>query len=162
MWGLFNVNIFKYKGYTGTIEASVEDKCFHGEILFINDLITYEGETFGEMQSSFEEAVDDYLAYCEETGNPANKPFSGTLNVRIGQELHKKAAEKAHARGLSLNELIAQSIRTNVEEEVIPPVQRTHLHKHVFSVGSQTAETAIAISGQPFEWEVKRSNEKDC
>ena len=71
-----------YKGYTGTIEASIEDNCLHGQILLIDDIITYEGTTVENNKAAFEEAVNRYLAYCEKTGKPANKPYSGTFNVR--------------------------------------------------------------------------------
>ena len=51
-----------YKGYSGTVEISIEDNCLHGKVEFINDLVTFEGETPIELQSAFEEAVDRYLA----------------------------------------------------------------------------------------------------
>ena len=51
----------KYKGYTGTSEYRVEDSCYHGQIAFIRDLITYEGESLEELETAFQEAVDRYL-----------------------------------------------------------------------------------------------------
>ena len=101
----------KHKGYAGTIEASIEDGCLHGNILFINDLITYEGNTVEEIKASFEDAVDRYLAYCEETEKLADKPCSGTFNVRVGPELHGKAVEAAYERGITLNEFVTRSIQ---------------------------------------------------
>ena len=68
------MNNLSYKGYTGTIDASVEDNCLHGRILFIDDVIAYEGTAVDDIKLSFEKAVDRYLAYCEETGKPANVP----------------------------------------------------------------------------------------
>jgi predicted HicB family RNase H-like nuclease len=55
-WGnlyVMNNQTFLYKGYTGSIEVSVEDSCLHGEILFIDDIITYEGTGVDELQVSF-------------------------------------------------------------------------------------------------------------
>lgn len=108
---------FSYKGYTGSIEVSVEDGCLHGEILFIDDIITYEGIGVEELRTAFTEAVDRYISYCEETGKPANKPYSGTFNVRIGKELHRKAAQKAYLEGKKLNEFVTQCIRKNLEPD---------------------------------------------
>jgi predicted HicB family RNase H-like nuclease len=103
------MNLLTYKDYTGTIEVSLEDGCLHGQILFISDIITYEGNTVEDIKTSFEDATDRYLAYCKITGNPADKPYSGTFNVRVGQDLHKKAAETAYRRGIKLNEFITHS-----------------------------------------------------
>jgi predicted HicB family RNase H-like nuclease len=63
----------KYKGHTGTSEYSVEDGCYHGQIAFIDDLIIYEGESLEELETAFQEAVERYLEYCEETGRAANR-----------------------------------------------------------------------------------------
>lgn len=58
----------EYKGYTGSIEYSVEDSCFYGEVLGIADLISYEGNTKERLESDFREAVDEYLITCKEVG----------------------------------------------------------------------------------------------
>ena len=59
----------KYKGYTGSVEYSEEDKCLFGKVQGMSkDSITYEGQTVEELTKDFEGAVDDYLALCEEKG----------------------------------------------------------------------------------------------
>lgn len=108
-----------YKSYTGSAEMSIEDNCLHGRILFITDSITYEGSTVQELVSNFEETVDDYLAYCQETNQEPNKPFSGSFNVRTGAGLHKKAAEKAREQGKSLNEFVVSAISDAANETSI-------------------------------------------
>ena len=113
-----------YKKYTGTIKASIEDSCLHGHILFIDDVITYEGDTVDDIKTSFREAVDHYLTYCKETGKPANKPYSGTFNVRVGQETHRKAVEIAYHQGITLNEFIAQSIKNAIEQNGVIKLQK--------------------------------------
>jgi len=146
------MNKITYKGYTGTIEASIEDGCLHGQILFINDIITYEGNTVSEIKSSFEGAVDRYLAYCEETGKPADKPYSGTFNVRVGQELHRKAVEVAYHRGITLNDFVTQSIQTAIEQNGVVRVEHTH-HHNISIADSQTSATVVASTEQPLAWE---------
>jgi predicted HicB family RNase H-like nuclease len=123
------MNLLTYKDYTGTIEVSLEDGCLHGQILFISDIITYEGNTVEDIKTSFEDATDRYLAYCKITGNPADKPYSGTFNVRVGQDLHKKAAETAYRRGIKLNEFVTQSIQAAIELNGILKVEHTHQHE---------------------------------
>lgn len=62
----------RYKGYTGTSEYSVKDGCCHGQIAFIDDLVTYEGETQEELEVAFKEAVDGYIEHCKEMGRQSS------------------------------------------------------------------------------------------
>ncbi|MEI6263181.1 MAG: type II toxin-antitoxin system HicB family antitoxin [Deltaproteobacteria bacterium] len=112
-------NKLSHNGYTGSVEVSFEDNCLHGKLLFIGDLITYEGATVEDLQASFKNAVDHYISYCRETGKPANKPYSGTFNVRIGTELHRKAAQEANERHISLNDYVAQAIKTAFDQNIM-------------------------------------------
>ncbi|GAA3930451.1 hypothetical protein [Litoribacillus peritrichatus] len=57
-----DMKVLKYKGYSGSVEISSEDNCFFGQVLSVEPLINYEGETEAELSLAFEEAVDDYLA----------------------------------------------------------------------------------------------------
>ena len=57
-----------YRGYTGSIEYSENDQVFYGKVLGLRSLISYEGDTVDELLENFREAVDDYLAVCEEVG----------------------------------------------------------------------------------------------
>jgi len=54
-------NCLAYKGYTGTVEFSTEDKVFFGKIEGIDDLVSYEGEDVSALENSFIEAVEDYI-----------------------------------------------------------------------------------------------------
>lgn len=118
-------NTFKYKGYSGSIESSLEDNCLFGRILFINDSIIYEGETLLELRTAFEEAVSIYLEYCETSDTPANKPFSGSFNVRVGSTLHRLAAIRAYEKDKNLNEVIICAL----ESYLLHEVHHTHHHK---------------------------------
>jgi len=149
------VKELSYKGYSGTIEVSIEDSCLHGRILFIDDIITYEGETVTEITTAFKETVDDYLAYCKKTGKPANKPYSGTFNVRIGPELHKLAALKTSRRGMkSINEFICYAVKMATDNDMQTAV--SHIHHHDITINVQQAGEATALStmGQPVYREI--------
>lgn len=141
-----------HKGYTGSCEMSVEDECLHGQILFIDDVITYEGQTMPELKSAFKEAVDDYLAYCKKTGKPANKPYSGTFNVRIGTEAHRKAAEVAHKLDMGLNEYVTKAVQELNERNGITAIE--HIHNHVVTISDNSvSETRVATTQIPSMWE---------
>ena len=115
------MQMMKYQGYSGSIEASLEDGCLHGKILFIDDLITYDGQTVPKVEKAFRLAVDQYLAFCEKQGKEPNKPYSGTFNVRIDPETHRQAAERALTTGQSLNQFVANALRSAVGSQQSEP-----------------------------------------
>lgn len=140
-----------HKGFTGSCEVSFEDDCLHGKVLFIDDLITYEGNTASELKESFIAAVDRYLDYCKKTGKPANRPYSGTFNVRVGPELHRKAAECAQRRGITLNELNIRALQVAVDHDGIAKVEHVHKHEVIISE-PQVFEEVIATMERPTAW----------
>ena len=66
----------QYRGYTGSIEVSIEDNLLHGKVLDFNGLISYEGTTIEELIADFHEAIDDYLEQCEANGITPKQPQS--------------------------------------------------------------------------------------
>ena len=113
-----------HKGFTGSGELSLEDDCLIGSVLFIDDIITYEGATVAELVANFQSAVDDYLDYCKRTGKPANKPYSGTFNVRIGPQLHREAVMAANAAGINLNEFVMTAIEVTLKTASVSSTQQ--------------------------------------
>lgn len=111
------MNVFRYKGFIGSIEINSEEKCLYGKLLYINDLVTYEANTVAKLEVEFKESVNEYLASCKELGREPMKPFKGSLNVRIGPDLHKEAALRAALLGIALNEYIKAAIRNQVQRE---------------------------------------------
>lgn len=101
----------EYKGYTaGPIEFDEDQGLFSGMVAGLRDGITFAGKTADELKTAFRESIDDYLDFCAQDGVEPDKPFSGTVPARIGPELHRKAAMKAEAEGLSLNKYIKKLI----------------------------------------------------
>lgn len=123
-----NKKTFSYKSYTGSAEISFEDKCLYGNILFIEDIISYEGETPEGLEKAFREAVDRYLAYCKSTGKSANKPYSGTFNVRVGVERHRQACAAAAEYGLNLNEFVSLAIEEKLTQRSTSVIKEIHHH----------------------------------
>nr|WP_218585754.1 type II toxin-antitoxin system HicB family antitoxin [Pseudomonas sp. AN3A02] len=100
----------KHKGYIGSIEASIEDNCLFGKLLFIKALVSYEGKTVAELDAAFCNAVDDYIATCEGLGQTPEKPCKGSFNVRVGHDLHLAAALAATRQKVTLNDLTRQAL----------------------------------------------------
>jgi predicted HicB family RNase H-like nuclease len=102
--------VLEYKGYFGMIEA--DNGVFVGRVVGLRDVITFEGATFTEVEQAFRDSVDDYLAFCAERGEPPDRSYSGKIPLRISPEMHRRAAMRAQAAGMSLNQWIAQRIDT--------------------------------------------------
>ncbi len=97
----------EYKGYQARIEYDGDDKIFVGHISGIRAIVGFHGESVSELESAFKDAVDDYLDHCQEKGIAPQRPFSGKVMLRIDPEVHAKAAMQAQARGMSLNQYVA-------------------------------------------------------
>lgn len=131
--------LLEYKGYHGSIEFDVEDEVLHGRILYVNDLVNFEGQTIPELKGAFEEAVDDYLEFCNEEGREPDKPFSGSFNVRIGRELHRKAAIWGVQHQKKLNQVVVLAVEKLVSEKS-EEVLHIYKHHHVVGHTSRTDE----------------------
>ena len=103
--------MMKYKDYIGRVEYDEEAKIFHGEVLGIKDVVTFQGKTVDEIEQAFKDSVDDYLAFCATRGEKPDRPFSGKFNLRIPPELHAKLSIAAQLHGESLNNYIAKMLQ---------------------------------------------------
>lgn len=103
-----------YKGYTGHVEYDHEAKIFHGEILDIKDVITFQGQTVNEIEEAFQDSIDGYLQFCEEREEKPDKPFSGKFVVRISPSLHHRIYLKAVQSRKSLNRRITDTLKSQL------------------------------------------------
>ena len=102
--------MMKYKGYIGHVEYDDEAKIFHGEVVGLKDIITFQGSSVEELEEAFKDSVEDYLAWCKKRKQRPEKTFSGTFNLRIPPDLHARLALQAKSLGVSLNSFIAQTL----------------------------------------------------
>lgn len=104
-------NIMRYKGYWARVQYSDEDECFWGEIDGLkNTSISFEGNTVKELKKDFKDAIDFYLDNCKACNETPEKQCKGSLNVRLGVELHNKAKMKSIEQNISINELIKNAV----------------------------------------------------
>lgn len=109
-------NVMEYKGYWAIIRYSDEDECFYGKVEGLkNSLILFEGNTVKELKKDFKDAIDEHLKMCEETHTDPERQCKGSLNVRLGIELHTKAKMKSIEEDISINELIKKAVSAYVE-----------------------------------------------
>ena len=113
--------MMEYKGYLGLVEFDNEAGIFHGEVINLRDVITFQGETVQELRGAFQESVDDYLAFCVERGEEPERPYSGTFTVRIPPVLHRDIAFEARLKNKSLNSWVAELLEAALTERSPAP-----------------------------------------
>ena len=102
--------MMRYKGYIGRVEYDETAKLFHGEVIGLKDVITFQGTTVNEIEKAFKDSVDDYLVWCKQRGEQPEKAYSGNVRLRMNPDLHAHLALEAAQRGISLNDLINQKL----------------------------------------------------
>ena len=128
----------RYKGYVGSVEFSVEDDVLFGEILGIDGLVNYEGKTMKELTDSFHEAVEDYLAFCEDHHRKPQKSYSGSFNVRVSPAIHKEIANRAIEAGISINAFVKKALDMAVQQSL-------QVGSQLAGYGSHTPEPAMLM-----------------
>ncbi len=150
-------NLLSHKDYLGSVRVSIEDGCLHGKIEFIDDLVTYEGETVQDIRAAFVEAVDFYLADCLARGVKPSTTCKGSFSVRIGEQLHKEAAIAAHRNGISLNEFVKLAIHEkahpleirSVVDAIVGRSKTYQLRQTVDEIDGGYDEQAIIVRTEP-------------
>ena len=108
-------NTMSYRGYIGSVEFSEEDGIFFGTVQEIRSLISYEGTNAKELVEEFHGAVDEYMEACAKDGREPEAAYKGSLNIRIGSDLHRRAAVFALEHAQTLNRFIADAVRDKLE-----------------------------------------------
>ena len=104
------MNTMTHNGYAARVEFDAEDRIFVGHIAGIQDIVTFHGETVGELEQAFQESVDGYLENCRRLGKRPQKAASGKLMLRVDPELHRAAQVAAEVAGKSLNQWASEVI----------------------------------------------------
>lgn len=104
------MNTMTYRGYAAKIDYSDEDLCFVGHVAGIRDVIGFHADNVAELRRAFEEAVDDYIAYCTEQGREPLRPASGKISLRISPEVHSAINVAAEVAGKSVNQWINDTL----------------------------------------------------
>jgi predicted HicB family RNase H-like nuclease len=109
------MSALRYKDFQGS--AEYEDGRLIIRILHIEDFVTTEIDSASAAQTAFGELVEDYLATCAELGKEPCRPFKGSFNVRVTQELHRQAAMAAAELNESLNAWISKAMEARIERQ---------------------------------------------
>ncbi len=100
--------MMKYKGYLAQVEFDSEANIFHGEVINIRDVITFQGKSVDELRQAFEDSVEDYLEFCAERGEEPEHPFSGRFTVRLSPEQHRQVILAATKAGKDIDSWVVE------------------------------------------------------
>ena len=103
--------MMNYKGYAAKVEFDDEAMIFHGEVIGIRDVVTFQGKSVKDIERAFHDSVDDYLDLCRERGEAPDKPFSGRFVVRVSPEIHRKVYVSAKKSGQSINSWLNKNLQ---------------------------------------------------
>jgi len=138
------MNHLIYKNYHGSIEYSKEDKLLYGKVLGIKSLISYEGKTGVKLEKDFQEAVDFYLADCDDQGIEPEVAFKGSFNVRVPSNVHMELAMQAKAKMTSLNNYVRGILEENLMlRQAIPSKRKAVVSTSKKIAGSKRRSTAV-------------------
>jgi predicted HicB family RNase H-like nuclease len=125
--------MIEYKEYTGVFEFDPSIDAFHGRVIGLQDVVTFEGHSVEELREEMKESVEDYLSLCADVGKDPERPYRGEFLVRTTPELHRAVATAAEAEGVSLNSWVETTISAFTTQR--PDARRTRAKKTNKSAG---------------------------
>jgi predicted HicB family RNase H-like nuclease len=96
--------------YIATVKIDEDAGVMHGRVVNAHAVLTFEGATVDELRTAFTDTIADYRDWCRARGVEPEKPYSGTLSLRIDPALHRRVAESAAKAGESINQFIADRL----------------------------------------------------
>jgi predicted HicB family RNase H-like nuclease len=94
--------------------------------MFIEDMMIYEGKTLEDLKANFENAVDKYLETCEALEQEPQQPYTGSLKVEIGEDLHRETTLRAKLASESVDDYVKKAISNRIGGIGIEEQKRHH------------------------------------
>jgi predicted HicB family RNase H-like nuclease len=104
-------NQLHYKNHVGSVFFSESDGVFHGRIIGISDSISFEGDSVKALTEDFQNAVDEYLGYCNEVGK---QPGDSAFSVKISPSVYDEVKLYAVKKGLSINDFVEDALKSHI------------------------------------------------
>ena len=104
------MNTMTHEGYVAEIDIDAESGVLSGIVLNTRATLHFSGRTVDELRAAFKDTVDEYRDWCKAEGEEPEKPYSGTLSLRIDPALHRRLATKAALERQSINAFISGAL----------------------------------------------------
>jgi predicted HicB family RNase H-like nuclease len=99
-----------HEGYVAEIDIDQDASLLSGIVLNTRATLHFTGSSVDDLRQAFAGTIADYREWCQQRGVEPEKPYSGTLSLRIAPELHRRVAEQAAKAGESINQFIAERL----------------------------------------------------
>jgi len=96
----------RYKNYRAKITYLEDENIFHGEVINIKDVITFQGTTVDELKQAFIDSVNDYIDFCKSRNEEPEIPLKGFIYLQIPIENQKKLLNASRNAGMEFEKLI--------------------------------------------------------
>lgn len=100
----------KYKEYRAKIEYDSDDNIFVGEVLGLNDVLSFHANNTADLEKHFHDCIDEYLNMCKKYGKVPEKEYTGSFSVRVEPEDQRNAVVCAAALNISLNQYFGRAL----------------------------------------------------
>jgi predicted HicB family RNase H-like nuclease len=112
-------NVLEYQGLTAKIGLDTHAQIFRGEVIGVRTSLHFEGRTYDELVRCFEQAVDDYLEFCQEQGITPEKTWKGKLTFRPRSDAMRHLIwSQACASNMSVNEWMNHVIEKAIVQSI--------------------------------------------
>jgi predicted HicB family RNase H-like nuclease len=96
------MNTMTHDGYSADISLDEEAGLLSGIVLNTRATLHFAGRRVEELKSAFTDTIEHYRDWCKAEGKEPEKPYSGTLSLRI--------APLAVRKGKSINAVIGEAL----------------------------------------------------
>jgi predicted HicB family RNase H-like nuclease len=104
------MNTMTHDGYIAEISLDEDSGLLSGIVLNTKATLHFAGKTVADLKAAFKDTLEDYKDWCKAEGKEPEKPYSGTLSLRIPPDLHRRIASKAAQQGKSINTVIGEAL----------------------------------------------------
>lgn len=101
-----------HDGYVAEIEIDEQAGLLSGSVINTRATLHFAGHTVDELKRAFADTINDYRDWCVSEGREPERPYSGTLSLRIDPDLHRRLATAAARTGQSLNAYIGDLLKS--------------------------------------------------
>ena len=106
------MNIIDVDGHKAAISFDPDIGMLRGEFLGLSGGADFYAKDVDQLLTEARKSFQTYLDICSESGVAPFREFSGRFNVRLDPSTHEAAVVAAAAENKSLNEWVADAIRT--------------------------------------------------
>lgn len=104
------MTMMRHEGYEAAVEYDDDAGLFHGEVVNLRDVITFQGRSVEELREAFAGSIADYIAFCRNRGEDPEAPYSGQLVLKVDPGLHRAVVSAARRSGITPDEWVAKAL----------------------------------------------------